>query len=351
MFMKEDLLFNQVLFIGPDMNGRGGGIGSVLKSYSKTIEQFRYIKSNSRYGTIVGAFNLLILLLRMPIERFFKGAKIAHIHVATGKSFIRKTIIIYWAWILGYKVIYHCHGAETKTYFEQIGLDRAKRVLSKCARIVVLSKSWQDYFVKTFNRTDVDIINNIVDERIIKPNEVDGTLKFWFFGCIGDRKGLFDLLTVFAESQGEFRNKIHLYVGGTGEVDRLNKFLSDTGIDDMVTFLGFVNGNKKEEIISSCNVFALPSYNEGLPIAILEAMSAGKTVISTTVGGIPEVVINGVNGFVHEPGDRKSIYQAIKTLVDNPNLLQSYAQEALRIVKEYFPSSVKKQLLEVYKQI
>ena len=120
-FMKEDALFNQVLFIGPDMNGRGGGIGSVLKSYSKVINQFRYIKSNSRFGTIIGAFNLLVLLVRMPIERFFKGAKIAHIHVATGKSFIRKTIIIYWAWILGYKVIYHCHGAETKTYFESIG--------------------------------------------------------------------------------------------------------------------------------------------------------------------------------------------------------------------------------------
>ena len=102
----------------------------------------------------------------MPIERFFKGAKIAHIHVATGKSFIRKTIIIYWAWILGYKVIYHCHGAETKTYFESIGLNRAKRILSKCVRIVVLSKSWQDYFIKTFDRTDVDVINNIVEERI-----------------------------------------------------------------------------------------------------------------------------------------------------------------------------------------
>lgn len=346
--MEKNDVFKRVLFIGPDMDGKGGGIGSVLKSYSKIITPFLYIKSNSRFGTLYGLFNLLILLVRLPFERLFKRVKIAHVHVATGKSFIRKSVIICWAKFLGFKVIYHCHGAETKIYFESIGLNRAKWILSKCERIVVLSKSWQKYFEDTFDRSDIDVINNIVEEREVYPNVVDKELKIWFFGCIGDRKGLFDLLTVLSKYQDEFRGKVHLYIGGTGEIDRLSKFLTDNTIDDMATFLGFVSGEKKEDVIRTGNVMALPSYNEGLPIAILEGMSAGKAILSTTVGGIPEIVINGVNGFVNEPGDINAIYKSVKTMVENPQLLESYSKESLRIVSAYFPNSVKKQLFDVY---
>ena len=93
----------------------------------------------------------------------------------------------------------------------------------------------------------------------------------------------------------------------TGELD----------LGDAVTFLGWLPSGQVSEELANADAFVLPSYNEGLPMSLLEAMAAGLPVLSTPVGGIPEVVEHGVNGLIAEAGNIRSIADSMLALADD----------------------------------
>lgn len=80
-------------------------------------------------------------------------------------------------------------------------------------------------------------------------------------------------------------------------------------------------------------------------------MAHGKAIISTTVGGIPEIVADGVNGSLIEPGDKEGLYNAIRALLDEPKLITKFGNQSLEKVIPYYPKSVKKQLLPIYSRL
>ena len=110
--------------------------------------------------------------------------------------------------------------------------------------------------------------------------------------------------------------------------------------------VGWVGGDKKINLLNWADVFILPSFNEGLPISILEAMSYGLPIISTPVGGIPEVVKD--NGTLVTPGNDGEICSAMKKYVDNHELLMKEGEMSLKIVETYLPEYVMMQLENIY---
>ncbi len=140
MTANENKSMHRVLTIGPSRKTLGG-MASVLKVYKKSVPGFKHLASNSQRGTLAGLCVLAATLVRMPFERLC-GRNVLHVHTASGKSFVRKTFIMRYGRLLGYKIIYHCHGAESKEYFRRIGLPKAKKVLKLASAVVVLSESW-----------------------------------------------------------------------------------------------------------------------------------------------------------------------------------------------------------------
>lgn len=344
-------MFENVLFIGPDIKGKGG-ISSVLNSYSKMITPFHYMPSNSRYGTIVGIFVLIKLLVCLPYYCLVKRIKVIHIHGASGKSFVRKRLIMKWAKLLGRKVVFHCHSAEFELYVEKIGRDKIVGELSEYDSIVVLSQKWAVFFRESLGLSNIVVINNIVEKVEHNIQNIDtGVVKMLFLGAIGERKGIFDLLGVVSLHKNELKNRIKIYIGGNGEIGHLKSFIEENDIADCVEYVGWVSGYKKSELLKECDVVVLPSYNEGLPIVLLEAMAYAKPVITTNVGGIPEIIESGKNGVIITPGDKKALYEAIRLFMDNPQLIAEYGNDGLNRVKDYYPQSVKNQLENLYKQL
>ena len=340
-------IFDKVLFIGPDIDAKGG-IASVLKSYKEHLPAFHYLKSNSRHGTIPGLFSLLWVFISLPFIRLFTCRSILHIHVATGKSFIRKSWIISWGRILGYKIIFHSHSGKCIEYFRKVGLSKIKRTIDKCNHIVVLSDAWKEYFRNTFGYTNITIINNIVSPAISFPNKNRNIIELLFLGLIKKDKGIFDLIEVIGQNKNIFKGKIHLTIGGVGDREQLEAIISDLGIIDMIDFVGWVSGETKNRLIHDCDIVILPSYIEGLPITLLEAMAYGKATISTNVGGIPSIVHNGFNGFIIEPGDKGALFSAIRHYVETPSDLLTHGKNGLQIVKSFYPDEVCKQLETLY---
>jgi glycosyltransferase involved in cell wall biosynthesis len=105
----------------------------------------------------------------------------------------------------------------------------------------------------------------------------------------------------------------------------------------------------KTELFERANLFVLPSYNEGLPMAILEGMTAGMAIVSTPVGGIPEVVRDGYNGFLVPPGDIDALAEKLAVLAHDPQLCHLMGQRSREIVKsELDVKSYVTRLIDLY---
>ena len=119
----------------------------------------------------------------------------------------------------------------------------------------------------------------------------------------------------------------------------------------IIEFIGWVSDEKKIQYLNKADAFILPSYNEGLPISILEAMTYGLPIVSTKVGGIPEVLKDGINGFLIEPGNECQLSLIIKKVINDPVSFVSLGQNNSTLIQPYLPHNVKNSLIKIYSEI
>ena len=121
--------------------------------------------------------------------------------------------------------------------------------------------------------------------------------------------------------------------GGVQELE-LKRMIADNQLEEVVSLYGYMAwGEKLLEILRKQHLFVLPSYSEGLPTAIIEAMSCGLPVIATKIGGIPEIVKDNVNGFLYEAGNVDELTECIARMETDEKLRQVLAQEAIKYAK------------------
>ena len=348
--------FKRVLIISPYYRLRKGGIASVIQLYKKNLAR------NFKYAPSIYFQNLYLSLLFFPINILIIGVilllnrnlKILHIHGSHGGSFFRK-LIIFWIGknLFKKKIVYHLHSSDFKEFYSEASnktKEKIKYLLSNADLIIVLSEG-EDYIVNNFTTKQIRVLENIVEkQKQIDPIKRDDKTNLLFLGRIGERKGVFDLLECLNTMDSSNRKKITLTIGGDGEVDRLQRKIKDYQLDN-VYFEGWVKGKRKSELLINSDIFILPSYNEGLPISLLEAMSYGKPIISTNVGGIPRILKNERNGFIIEPGNKKQLQKAIISYVNDKQLAGTHGAEGLKMVEKYYPNSVLEKLNAIYSEI
>ena len=353
MKLIDKSLSTRVLMVGVTCRAdkpNGGGVSSVVATYNQYIDGLRYIptwKQTNKFGKAIFFFwNYLWLLLLLCFDW---RIRIVHIHAASDASFERKMLVFRLARFFGKRTILHMHAGEFDRYYKGSSRKRQiKSVILNCDKLIALSSSWRDYYVSFGKKeNDVLLLNNIV-ESPRKSKNYSKDVHLLFLGWLGDKKGVFDLLDVIVEHKEYLSGKLQLRLGGFDNYDRIQTIIDDNGIQDIVTLEGWVSGDKKEECLNWANVFILPSYYEGLPISILEAMSYGMPVISTTVGGIPEIVKNGENGFTVTPGNKEQIWDAIRFFLRHPEEIENYGKKSLELVKPYTPECVLKDLRNIY---
>lgn len=346
----DDKIFSKVLTVGPSLQTLGG-MASVLQIYNDYIPGFLHVASNSRRGTFAGLFSLLHTMVRIPFERL-RGRRILHIHAASGKSFLRKSLIMAEGRLFGYKVIFHSHSGTVLKFYSNFGVKRVKRILSMASAVVVLSQSWAEYYRNTFGLNNVHVLYNPITlpESTAAPASTE-PLQLLYLGKINDPKGIFDLIEVMAENRERWRGRVRLTIGGAGETDRLLERIAVLGIQDDVDFIGWTVGPDKERAFANSHVLVLPSYSEGLPMSILEAMIRHKPIIATPVGGIPEEVTPDVNGFLVVPGDKKAMATAIDCYLLNPDLISRHGAVSAERSVTFRPDSILPRLAEIYRSL
>lgn len=310
-----------------------GGMLSVVKDLDKHLSldysDIRYIETHNDKGhwsvgsLVTALLKFIWLLISMKVD-------VVYVHSASKGSFYRKSLFCLLGFFWCKRVVMHMHGGAFKEfYFSQSCF--FKHYISFIltiivSRLIVLTDGWKNWFEGCFNFKRLPlVVKNSVCELPTTTNNV-GT-KVVFVGRLVKEKGIFDLLEAVSRLPAHLDIRLDL-IGG-GDLIDIESFVPMA--TNRVVFRGELEREDVYREIGSANILVLPSYNEGLPIVILEAMSAGTVVIATRVGGVPEVIEDNVTGILIEPGDINAIEKSIRTLAENPETCKELSFRAKKL--------------------
>lgn len=330
----------KILMIGPGRDVMGG-ISTVVNSYYELglggQVELKYIASMEDGCTI----KKLWVAIKAYIQfcSCLKDYDIVHIHMAAQASFIRKSLFIKKAYKTGRKIIIHSHAADfDEFFFKQSGEKKRaniRYIFSLANKVITLSEEWAEFFGKNVCSSDkIFVLHNAV----ILPDyqKIDySDHNVLFFGRLGERKGTYDLMKVIPDIVKVIPDAM-FYFGGDGDVEQCKGIAEKNGFGNHVKFLGWVRGADKEEYFKKCSTFTLPSYHEGMPMSVLEAMSYGLVVVSTNAGGIPQVIDNGVNGIRIEAGDNEALKKSLINLLLHPNNKEKMGKKGITTISHKF---------------
>ena len=315
-----------------------GGIHAVIENHIQAgvyDDYERYVIVSHDDGSMLKRFYVYFSALASLLGLLFRSkVDICHLHGSHKGSIYRKALFILVCKLFNCKVIFHLHGSVfARTYDSAGGFYKGlvRYVLNNADSVFVLSEYWAKYVSAISSNDDIRVINNFpspIFETLYQQKTFTFTqpINFLFLGYIGQRKGIYDLVDAVESLKQQGIGGFKIKVGGNGEIDKLKTLITEKGLSDYFDVIGWVTGDQKYQLMNEADVLLLPSHNEGLPIAILEAMSAGLAVISTTVGGIPEAIPDDNAGLLIEPGDKQALAQAIEKYITDKALIARAAE-------------------------
>lgn len=350
--------FDKILFVGPDYKNHRGGIGAVLEIYAENIKPFNFVATMSYRNKFVELAFYTIALLKV-IGKLISDRKIklVDIHGAKDGSIIRKFFVCFIAKkLFGKKVVVHIHaGAFDERYRVSGKLYRycCRFLINNADALVALSHRWDEFFHANFKVKKLVVINNPVEKHIdtADARKNNSFTNFLFLGRIADHKGIFDLANLVADQQVSLRGKCKFFVGGNHEVERLQQLINDKKIGDLMEYIGWTQAAEKDQYFRACDFFILPTYEEAMPMTLLEAFSYGKAAITTPVGSIPEILTDGYNGLLFQPGDMAALRLILEKVIAQPQLAETLGANALKKAAEFYPGAIKTSLEKLYAEI
>ena len=278
--------------------------------------------------------------------RAARRADIAHLHVAPGRPLplVRALAMCAAARMAGAGVVCHVHsarlnGGRPEEVYPGPLYRWLLRRLSVAHTIVTVSDRGRDLLRRYVPGVEVETIDNAVEVAAFpRAHPATEPPVVVFVGTISERKGLRDLLSAAIELRERGIEKWTLrVVGGANEVgekeaESIREAYRSAGFGD--SLVGSLDAPGVRRELAAAAVFVLPSYAEGQPIAILEAMAAGLPVVSTRVGAVPDVVTDDVSGLLVECGAPTALAVALERLITDPSLRQRFGDEGYRVVSE-----------------
>jgi len=221
-------------------------------------------------------------------------------------------------------------------------------------RLVVKSKREIEMINAVDNRVGCLLIPNGVDTNAFRPVHSmpeDGPLKLLCVGRLIERKGQHYLIDAVKQLTDEGID-VRLDLVGTGDAQAANQAqAARLGLTDRVRFLGYIPREEISYHYAAAHVFVLPSYNEGMSVALLEAMASGLSVIVTPTGGTPELVEAGVNGLVFDWADVSQLTSHLKRLAGDRSLVYSMGTASRTRASLFSWDAAALRYLEVFKEI
>lgn len=332
----------RILILVPGSNARGG-----ITNYYQTLKKYfilpvDYFERGSREWPNRNGFLFVLFRIIKDACLFYKKLstkKYALIQTTTSfssYSVLRDALFILIAKRFKVKIIVFFHGwnlafaktIETK-YFRIF-----KSIFFNTNAIIDLSNSNKDKIIAWGYNRPVFIETTVVDEELIMGLSLDALkekysvntnkLLLLFLARIEKTKGIYEAIDAYALLKKKY-SFIQMIIAGDGkEEHKVKEYVTKMNLTDII-FTGFVEGPNKKELFLKSQIYILPSYSEGMPTTVLEAMAFGLPVVTRPVGGIPDFFENGVNGFYNESKDPIVFASLIEKLLLNKPLMEKIA--------------------------
>ena len=319
-----------IVIVSPGGHRGGGGMGTVsrtiLEWFSANRPAIRCTVLDSRGDGSVWRSPIYAVsaLIRLVAERT-KGARILHIQVSERLSFYRKAAFVALGRAMGMRIIVHHHGAEFVPELARRGpLYRlaVAYVVRSAAINIVIGDAWRQSLIADFGLTGsrLAFLRNCVDDiaakvdRIRKAQRKDNTeCRYLLLANLSPRKGVSEFLEALSAMKRS-GTAISAVVAGGGDVERYRREAQLLSLGDTCRFTGWVGRDEVIELFAHSDAMVLPSYDEGMPISILESLSAGVPVVATPVGAIPELLRDDEDCLLVSPGDVAALARAMQRL-------------------------------------
>jgi N-acetyl-alpha-D-glucosaminyl L-malate synthase BshA len=347
-------------------NSRKPYAGIFVKRQVEAVEKLSSIRHivvasrDSRRGVRFGVRKYTKLMLDVVRHSLFSDFRLIHAHIifpagliALIPRFLRKR-----------KLIITVHGGLIHTLPDRSSLLKAmiRLILRHADYIVVVSSALKKRVVELcgINEEKIEVINMGIDTNLFKPlpkalirrklSLPPEAVIVLFVGSLRPVKGLKYLM--MALSLLRTNRLVQLYVIGQGqEEEQLRNLCSQLEIDGAVNFLGSKTQSEVAEWLAAADIFVMPSLAEGFGLAVLEALHCGTPVVASNVGGIPDFVVNGRNGFLVEPRNSEQLADRLSLLIDDEQVYQTVRQGATSVCGNYSVEHQAKKLILLYEQL
>ena len=333
----------RILVVGPSPLKSKGGMATVIKGISDDKKLNSKFEIDIFDSYIDGSKVKRAIYTTVAYQKFktiYKAYDVFHIHVASYGSTFRKAKYVTFLKKHGKKVILHIHGAAYMDFYGKLSNEKKKYVvdiLKSCDQVIALSDEWKERFEKAFGlKNCISLPNGVNTEEFVSAITKPGDYKnsFLLLGRLGKRKGAYDLIDAI-ELVAKKYPEVKLYMAGDGEIEQVKELILRKNLEKNIEVVGWVDFNGKVELMKKIDTITLPSYNEGLPMTILEGMAAGKAIISSAVGAIPEVVKGG-NGIIINPGDINALANAMIQCIEKTDMLSEMSLNNVKKIDEQF---------------
>ncbi len=353
----------RVLQMGPDI-GTGGGMASALRSLleSDLAERFQFDVVATYGGTADRGADLprrLAIycgaLLRLTLWSLRGRGRIVHVHGTVRGSMYRKSVCVLVAKALRRRVVFHIHSGAVEIAFfagsrDRLSLRLFRTALNAADVVLAVSTASAAALERAYGVTGVEVVPNAAPavppfERTPSPGEVRCAYLGGFANQVKGGEVLVAALPAALASEPALR----LTLAGPGEppADATALFAAEPHLE----WAGWLGPEEKDALLRASECFVMPSLSEGMPMALLEAMAYGMAIVATRVGGIPELVDDGVTGLLVEPDDPEALAAALTRLAADPELRRRLASAARERARALDANEVATRLARLYNSL
>ncbi len=306
-----------------------------------TAAQLRPLDTRSGGPAVFSAWFLLVALIRIIMGRISGRLAGVHVNVAERLSLIRKGTIVVLCKVIGVPVVVHLH-AQMKSFYHRVPAPFrwfARWVFNAADGVVVLGPSAHKFVLEDLGVPPerVELVYNGVPEPIAARREFDpqGVRNVLFLGRLDKLKGVSDLIAAIAQP-GFDRERLCVKVAGGGDIAAYEAQARALGVDDIVKFQGMCDQAQVASLLAQADVLVLPSYDEVLPLVILEALANGVAVVCTPVGEVSAVLTDNVNTRFIKPGDVPGIARELQAVLADRALMETLGSNGRALYDQHF---------------
>jgi len=353
----------RVLILTPAETTYGGikNYCQVLKNYFSIPVYYQYRgarKMPYRGSSFSEGIRLFKDYISYFINVIIRQIQIVHINTSLGvKSVLRDLLFAFYARILGKKCIVFFRGWSSEN--EKLMQDKYKWLLKlylyHTDALITLSKRSQNTLKSWGYKKKIYIETTLVDDNLLLGFDINkkiircsDKITLLFLARLEKEKGIFELIEA-CDSLIYRGYQIRLLIAGKGRAEK--EILARVKNKEYIKILGYVMGKDKAQVFSESDIYILPSYTEGMPNSVLEAMAFGLPVIVTPVGGLPDIIKEGDNGYFIPIGNSIVLAETIIRLINDKNLMYNISLYNYNEAQKYYASNVVKRIENIYTEL